>query len=86
MKDYSGFHHKEIILLKLLPSNFFYDFNPLKIDDLFIENILKEKNLQENKMNEASWSHFLYLWKKEFQLNKQTILFYPGHETLWYYR
>ncbi|CAG8606183.1 26528_t:CDS:2, partial [Racocetra persica] len=81
VSDHSGFHHRQICLIKKsqLYDSTIVNFHGISRDNL-LSQILDSGNLSPNQEN-----HIVLLWFNEIRFTRDLILKYPGHETLWYH-
>ncbi|CAG8682107.1 14047_t:CDS:2 [Cetraspora pellucida] len=81
ISDHSGFHHRQICLIK---KSQFYDSTIINFLGISRDNLLSQIIVSEN-LSSTQEDHIVLLWFNEIRFTRDLILKYPGHETLWYH-
>lgn len=79
ISDHSGIHYRQFLLTRLIESNNVKEFSfPRKTVDLLGETRSHESSETEDNI--------ISLLLTELESNSDLIMFYEGHESLWYHR
>ncbi|CAG8507187.1 168_t:CDS:2 [Dentiscutata erythropus] len=81
VSDHSGFHHRQLCLIK---KSQFYNSTIANFLGISRDNLLNQLPVPEN-LSSTKTDHITLLWFNEIRLTRDLILRYPGHETLWYH-
>lgn len=80
VSDHSGFHHRQLCLLK---KSQFYNSTIVNFLGISRDNLLGQPLVLEN-LSYTKMDQIILLWFNEIRFTRDLILRYPGHETLWY--
>ncbi|CAG8635830.1 7710_t:CDS:2, partial [Dentiscutata heterogama] len=79
VSDHSGFHHRQLCLIK---KSQFYNSTIATFLGISRDNLLNQLPVPEN-LSSTKTDHIILLWFNEIRFTRDLILRYPGHETLW---
>ena len=80
VSDYSGFHHRQVVLLRILSISSDHESLGSQDDLAFFNPLTKKIKAPFETCKECS------IWKSELEYVARLNECYPGHETLWSYR